>query len=180
MGNISNIINFKMVQQRKYTYQESQIETDPKCHVQNRAEKNISIRIDPAELPSSRFKYNRWTDIPQISIKGPDLNAPRIREAPKELNPNQADKPYRIQMENGEQTETLNFCNQELSQEFQIDNFGDCLNRAKIAKLFGWKIIIFQLSTLSSKKKFHCHLVLSSTQLIITFNLLLIYRKCPS
>ena len=61
------------------------------------------------QLPSSRFKYNRWTDIPQISIKGPDLNAPRIREAPKELNPNQADKPYRVEMENWEQTEIINF-----------------------------------------------------------------------
>ena len=59
-------------------------------------------------------------------------------------------------MENWEQTEILNFryelynilvyyipyiilimgfSNQELSQEFQIDNFGDCLNRAKIAKI---------------------------------------------
>ena len=29
----------------------------------------------------------------------------------------------------------MGFSNQELSQEFQIDNFGDCLNRAKIAKI---------------------------------------------
>ena len=27
------------------------------------------------------------------------------------------------------------FSNQELSQEFQLDNFGECLNRAKIAKI---------------------------------------------
>ena len=58
-------------------------------------------------------------------------------------------------MENWEQTEIINFryesyhmghmiwlavcnvgfSNQELSQEFQLDNFGECLNRAKIAKI---------------------------------------------
>ena len=29
----------------------------------------------------------------------------------------------------------VGFSNQELSQEFQLDNFGECLNRAKIAKI---------------------------------------------
>ncbi|XP_013397896.1 uncharacterized protein LOC106164504 [Lingula anatina] len=99
------------------------------------------------KLPSARFCYTNWHELPHTDLHGNQLHAPRVREAPEEKEmtfysaKDASDRPlhhsrqgkermdYRDKTENWEQAEVCNLSFQELSDAYQRENFKRILKR---------------------------------------------------
>ncbi|KAL4221678.1 hypothetical protein ACF0H5_019935 [Mactra antiquata] len=102
------------------------------------------------KLPSHKFRYSVWHDLRETCLTGDQLHAPRVRAGPPEkeeqftkiiqdglpIHHNLEKKQRQNHMntfENWEGAKIINLCYQELSHEYQRENFDRILNRCQSA-----------------------------------------------